>query len=206
MLVVQSTSLVLFLRYSRVSGSKYFLTTAVFLSEVLKTLACVGLVAWEFVRQPTVEYTSLPSTAARIKAVAHHIRQQAFNNRTEMVRTAVPALVYVVQNICLFVALSNLETPIYQVLYQLKLLTTAFFSYLMLNKMLSGTKKFALLLLFFGVALVSLAQTSPAKRCARRVVCIVLITVNRAVLRQPQQRRHQRKKAATTAATTTAAV
>jgi UDP-sugar transporter A1/2/3 len=49
----------------------------------------------------------------------------------------VPAALYAVQNNLLFIALSNLDSVSYQVLYQSKIATTAFFAWLMLNKHLN---------------------------------------------------------------------
>ena len=71
-------------------------------------------------------------------------------------KVAVPSFIYVVQNNLQFVAISNLDAATFQVTYQLKVLTTAVFSVLMLNKSLSRTKWLSLFILFLGIAMVQL--------------------------------------------------
>ncbi len=66
----------------------------------------------------------------------------------------VPSGLYVVQNNLLFVAISHLEAATYQVTYELKILTTAFFSVAMLQRRLSRRQWLALVLLFLGVSMV----------------------------------------------------
>lgn len=65
-----------------------------------------------------------------------------------------PAFCYVIQNNVLFFALLKLDAATYQVTYQLKILTTAFFAVVMLHKKLTLLKWFALILLTCGVAIV----------------------------------------------------
>lgn len=67
---------------------------------------------------------------------------------------AVPACLYAVQNNLLFYALSNLEASVYQVVYQLKILTTALFSVALLGKSISKQQWGALLILMTGIILV----------------------------------------------------
>ncbi|XP_004872023.1 UDP-galactose translocator isoform X4 [Heterocephalus glaber] len=57
-----------------------------------------------------------------------------------------------------YVAISNLPAATFQVTYQLKILTTALFSVLMLNRSLSRLQWASLLLLFTGVAIVQAQQ------------------------------------------------
>ena len=67
---------------------------------------------------------------------------------------AVPAFIYTVQNNLLYVSISNLPAAVFQVSYQMKILTTAMFSITMLGKQISKTQWMALLVLFVGVAIV----------------------------------------------------
>lgn len=78
----------------------------------------------------------------------------AFGDRMSFLKLAVPAGLYAVQNNLLFFALSNLESSVYQVVYQLKILTTAMFSVVLLRKRLSPQQWASLVLLMLGVILV----------------------------------------------------
>lgn len=59
-----------------------------------------------------------------------------------------------------FVAASNLDVATFQVSYQLKILTTALFSVLLLKRRLTLSRWFALFLLALGVGIVQLQSTS----------------------------------------------
>lgn len=75
-------------------------------------------------------------------------------------KLAVPAILYVIQNNLQYVAASNLDVATFQVTYQMKILTTAFFSVLMLGKRLSRAKWCALVMLALGVGIVQLQSTA----------------------------------------------
>jgi UDP-sugar transporter A1/2/3 len=62
------------------------------------------------------------------------------------------------QNNLLFIALSNLDAATYQVTYQLKILTTALFSVLMLGKKLDSCKWVSLVILMAGVSFVQVSS------------------------------------------------
>jgi len=64
------------------------------------------------------------------------VRLNLFEKPTETLKVAVPGLLYTLQNNLLFVSLSNLSSAVYQVTYQMKILTTAVLSVLILGKAL----------------------------------------------------------------------
>lgn len=72
----------------------------------------------------------------------------------ESIKVLVPASLYALQNNLAFYALNNLDPATYQVAYQLKILTTAMFSVLLVNKRIHRKQWIALSLLFLGVSLV----------------------------------------------------
>jgi len=150
MLVAQTVSVVFAMRLSRtstVAGPRYLNTTAVFFSEVLK-----GICSFMFL---THEKGTVASAASLTK---NHFT----NNMGETLKVSVPALLYTVQNNLLFVALSNLSGAVYQVTYQLKILTTAVLSVVMLGKSLGPTKWGALLMLTAGVSLIQFPRGDTA--------------------------------------------
>lgn len=77
----------------------------------------------------------------------------------DALKILVPALLYLVQNSLLYVALSNLTAPIFQVTYQAKLVTTAIVSVMMLNRKYSLQQWVCLVFLSVGVAIVVLAES-----------------------------------------------
>lgn len=78
----------------------------------------------------------------------------------EMAKLMIPAFLYTVQNNLLYIALKNLDAATYSVCYQTKILTTALFSVILLNKRLTAWKWGALFLLTIGVALAKLSDVS----------------------------------------------
>jgi len=74
---------------------------------------------------------------------------------------SVPAAMYLIQNNLLFIALRNLDSAVYQVIYQLKTLTTTLFSITMLGKKVSGREWVAILFLMSGAALAKLGSSKP---------------------------------------------
>jgi UDP-sugar transporter A1/2/3 len=77
-------------------------------------------------------------------------------------KLSIPAILYVIQNNLQYVAASNLDVATFQVTYQMKILTTAFFSVLLLGKRLSSVKWLSLLLLAVGVGIVQIQSTGQA--------------------------------------------
>ncbi|KAM4551344.1 solute carrier family 35 member A3b [Odontesthes bonariensis] len=142
-LVLQTTSLVLTMRYSRTlkeDGPIYLASSAVVSAEVLKVFACTFLVFME--------------NNFRLRAMNQLLKEEIVNKPMDTMKLAVPAAIYTLQNNLLYVALSNLDAATYQVTYQLKILTTALFSVSMLGKRLGLYQWLSLLLLMAGVTLV----------------------------------------------------
>lgn len=76
---------------------------------------------------------------------------------------SVPAVIYFVQKLLSFLGLQYLDSAVYAILTQLKLLTTAVFSVLLLGTKLNARKWRALSLLLVGVIMIHLAAVEENK-------------------------------------------
>uniref|UniRef100_A0A7S1RBL0 UDP-galactose transporter n=1 Tax=Alexandrium catenella TaxID=2925 RepID=A0A7S1RBL0_ALECA len=167
-LTLQVTLMVITLRYSKTS-THYLNGTAVLLAEGLKMAICLSVLAWQH--------------GGRL---GDHLMQELAGKPKDLVLVSMPALLYLLQNNLLFFAMEHLEAVIYQVTYQLKILTTAICMVLMLGKRLTGQQWAALLLLASGVALAqggsegeagsgATARASPKQAHAQLIGFIALI-------------------------------
>ena len=84
-------------------------------------------------------------------------------------KLSIPAILYVIQNNLQFVAATNLEVATFQVTYQMKILTTAGFSVLLLRARLTTVKWLSLLALAVGVGIVQIQTTSTTATAAAHV-------------------------------------
>jgi len=144
LLVAQMVGLVLLMRYSRTNQPKdqplYLASTAVFVMEVMKLVICSVVIAYQ-------------SEGRLLSELNTHVLQAPL----EMAKLSVPSFLYTVQNNLLYLALTNLDAATYQVCYQLKILTTALFSAVLLQRKFSLKKWMALVLLTVGVSIVQIS-------------------------------------------------
>lgn len=91
-----------------------------------------------------------------------------FGRDSQWLKLCVPAVLYLVQNNLQYLAVTILDAATFQVTYQMKILTTALFSVIMLGKRLNRLKWLSLFILTAGIALVQLptSSTSSTKRAA----------------------------------------
>ncbi|KAM0753678.1 nucleotide-sugar transporter [Meredithblackwellia eburnea MCA 4105] len=189
-LTVQNSMLTILLRYSRtntVDGQMYSAATAVFLNELLKLVFSYFAAVYNQLstqRHGTSDEDEKRGWVGDTKqngpltlGVAHaRVQREVFS--TDCWKLAIPACLYVLQNNLQFVAASNLDIPTFQVTYNLKILTTAVFSVLMLNRRLSSKKWLSLVLLAAGVGIVQLQSAggdAGAKQDANPVVGLVAV-------------------------------
>ena len=130
LIVVQNSSLIIVTSISRMQEPPYLASVAVFFSEVLKLGSAVALLALE-----QRSLTRAFSLTARL--LSEHGR--------ETLQFAVPALCYTLQNNLWFYALSNLDPVTAAVTSQVKVITTAIASVVMLGRRLNGAQWLALL-------------------------------------------------------------
>ncbi|KAJ7709819.1 nucleotide-sugar transporter-domain-containing protein [Mycena rosella] len=156
-LAVQNSLLTLIMHYSRVStppSRAYSPATAVLMNEILKGSISL-LIAFSHIDAPSPDIGGQPvgfpgTLVARVKRLAGDVFSQ------DCWKLSIPAILYVIQNNLQFVAVSNLQAATFQVSYQMKILTTAGFSVLLLRKKLTSPQWIALLFLAIGVGVVQI--------------------------------------------------
>ena len=157
-LVVQNAALNLAARQSRVeaeeteaaTGCSSAPTTVVLTVEVVKIFMAFLLLA----------KVELGVSMATAFGEVHRVTTEQW---CECLKIAVPALVYVVQNNLLLVAAANLEGPILALFGQLKILTTAVFSVVLLGRTLGARRWVALFALTAAIATVQISQMGPSE-------------------------------------------
>ncbi|KAK2074865.1 hypothetical protein P8C59_009037 [Phyllachora maydis] len=153
-LTFQNCALILIMHYSRImpldGDHRYFPSTAIFLDEIMKLAISMTFAIYD------ASNTLAPQ--APVTALFEHIFSSVFSG--DGWKLAVPATLYTLQNTLQYVALSNLDAVHFQILYQLKILTTAFFMVVMLGRSLSARRWLSLVLLTVGVSIVCLPSGS----------------------------------------------
>lgn len=138
------------MHYSRImpptSDHRYFTSTAVFLNELIKLAVSLTLAMYE------TSKTLAPSTPASV------LFEQIYRNvfAGDGWELAILATLYTLQNLLQYAAVGNLDAVQFQVLYQLKILTTALFSVVLLRRPLGLKRWMALCVLTLGVCVVCL--------------------------------------------------
>jgi solute carrier family 35 (UDP-sugar transporter), member A1/2/3 len=92
------------------------------------------------------------------------IQLHVLDRPVDALKILVPALLYLLQNTLLYVALSNLTAPIFQVTYQAKLVTTAIVSVIMLQRKYSFQQWVCLVAISIGVAVVVLGEKGGSQK------------------------------------------
>lgn len=145
-LTVQNSGGVLLIKYARAERVEvpYLGSTCVFFTELVKVCVSFILVIQENgglitgLQTIYIHFTSSPR---------------------ELAKSAVPALIYTIQNNLMLYSLDKLSGPVQQVLYQMKILTTAGLGVVMLGKSLTYTQWSSLLILCVGIAMVQWPRT-----------------------------------------------
>ena len=112
-------------------------TVVVLLTEMLKMVMSVWL---------ELTHTFGLGSQSSLQRMSH----QVVGSWGDTIRVSVPAFLYTIQNISIFIALGNLEGVSFQVLYQTKLMLTAILSVLFLGRRLGRRQWLALFTLTVG--------------------------------------------------------
>jgi uncharacterized membrane protein len=151
-LIIQNSLLIVLMRYTMVvntAGSRYLASTAVLFCEGIKLVLSSLFLFLEEANGSTSEFMDLVW------------RRDKNANLSDMMALSIPAGLYILQNNLQYLAVANLSPPVFQVLYQMKIVTTAFFSVLLLNRKLLIHQWFSITMLMVGLALTQLSQQSP---------------------------------------------
>ena len=105
-LVVQNTSMVLVMRYSRtMEGPRYLSSTAVVLCETTKFLTCFFLV--------------LNGNGWQLGETLRELKMEIIDKYMETLKVCIPSFLYTVQNNLLYLALTNLDAATFQVSHRI---------------------------------------------------------------------------------------
>jgi UDP-galactose transporter len=130
-----------------INGQRYHASTAIFLNEVLKLAISLTLALYEIMTSPQVAQTTT------IMGIFEELASAVFTG--DSWKMAIPAMLYTMQNSLQYIAAGNLDAATFQVTSQLKILTTAVFSVVLLGRVLDTRKWLSLVLLMVGVAVAS---------------------------------------------------
>lgn len=162
LLVLQNTFLVVFMHYSRTKhdGKLYASSTAVATMELVKFICCIIVIGLE---------------KGTIQSLFQAFHEEIIKQPIELLKLSITSLLYVIQNNLLYYALSHLDAATFQVGYQIKILTTALFSVVMLSKTLSHYQWLSLLLLTVGVSLAQLSTNASSSAQANTVSGMIAV-------------------------------
>uniref|UniRef100_A0A0N5ADV1 UDP-galactose translocator n=1 Tax=Syphacia muris TaxID=451379 RepID=A0A0N5ADV1_9BILA len=172
-LTFQNSVHTLLIRYSRARDVPHLFlpSVAVFFTEVFKIISCLLVICYE--EQSMLRALKL-------------VKKQVFENVYDTLKVCLPAFIYTVQNNLFYLAATHLEAATfmvcleltlllqsmlatvtinatYNITSQLKILTTAVFTVIILGKSLTRIQWVSIAALFAGVSLVQL-QNSSSKR------------------------------------------
>jgi len=147
-LVFQNCSLILTLRYSKTLPEKYISSTAVVCSEILKFI--VSLSIYIYLRFKEIK----PPNKFTFKMLVNEI----FGKESDYIKVTIPAVLYLIQNNLNYFAVSKIDAATYQITYQMKIITTAVSSVIILNHKLYKHQWLSLSLLFVGIVLVQFSS------------------------------------------------
>lgn len=137
-LILQNSGLAILMRYTMISvqrnNERYLSSTAVLTAEVMKLTISVILC---FVVDCNMCYKTFITT----------LYNEFIGNRTDWIKLTVPSILYTVQNSLQYFSVSRLSAPVFQVLYQLKIVTTAIFSVTLLSRRISGLQWLSVVML-----------------------------------------------------------
>jgi UDP-sugar transporter A1/2/3 len=153
-LVLQNTLTALLGHFTRQAVDKdnlYDIGQFILVSELMKLVISVLL---EFAASFRTQTLPRAITRKGFKT----LKERLYGRPHDLLRISVPAVFYWASNTLLYVAISNLSVPIFQVMVQTKLIVTAVVSVLVLGRHYSSRQWACLVIIFMSVALVTLEE------------------------------------------------
>jgi UDP-sugar transporter A1/2/3 len=163
-LIFQNSGLAIAMRYTFVVATtdRYISSTAVLLAEIMKLFISVW-VCYIFDAEMSID------------KFADLVHKDLFINSGDWFKLMIPSILYTLQNSLQYFSMSMLSAPVFQVLYQMKIVTTAVFSVMILSKRLSPLQWISIVSLACGVALVQLSQQTNADSRANSLIGLVSV-------------------------------
>jgi solute carrier family 35 (UDP-sugar transporter), member A1/2/3 len=167
-LVIQNSALSITMRMSHLQkltknvNRAYIPSTAVVCCEMIKFLFC-NFMIWINKSKPKPK--PLSTNEASDNASDPIVWSQK-RTLEQALLLALPSILYVAQNNLQYLATSALSAAVYQVLVQLKLISTAIFYTLFMNQSLSRRKWWGIILVTIGVMLVQLSASTSSTTTA----------------------------------------
>lgn len=161
-LVVQNSGSAISMRFSLLNKApedKYIASTAVLMSEVLKLALSSMLCFFLDAKGSFKDFKSILNT----------------EGRTDVGKLCVPSVLYTLQNSLQYISMANLSAPVFQVLYQTKIIITAIFSVILLSRKIYSTQWISIIALAAGVALVQLSQNNDSNSKQNSIVGLVSV-------------------------------
>nr|CCA19239.1 UDPNacetylglucosamine transporter putative [Albugo laibachii Nc14] len=144
LLVAQNTALSVASKFSRLY--KYHPGTAIFLVEVIKCICCIGVLC--------------KLRGGNIKGTIDLLHHEVLSDYKGLQKMTGLAILYAMQNIGSLIAYDYVDIATYQIVYQLKIITTAFFMRILLQRKFTFIQWCAMCTLMSGVAACSYARVS----------------------------------------------
>jgi UDP-sugar transporter A1/2/3 len=148
-LILQNAGLAVVMRYTfllaTATGNRYIPSTAVLFAEIMKLIISFLACFYYDCNLKIENFISL-------------FYKECYVNYKDFVKLLVPSILYTIQNSLQYFSMSCLSAPVFQVLYQMKIITTAMFSVIILTKRLSPMQWGSIMALTLGVVLVQLSQ------------------------------------------------
>ncbi|CAI5718947.1 unnamed protein product [Hyaloperonospora brassicae] len=156
MLVVQNTALSITSKYSRAqAGPKYRPSSVVLLVEMFKFLLCCLML--------------LKLKRGNVKASIRTLQLEVFADTRGLAKMAVLAFLYALQNMFALIAYDYVDVTTYQIVYQLKVITTAIFMIVLLHRRFSFVQWCAMVALMAGVTICSYSRLPSGSTHADKV-------------------------------------